>query len=287
MVRPDRYVCQSWHVAAKVIIQPYLRKSRRSRIEEEEEKEDNSEDESEQFETVIPSPSEAPFFTAREDDDYSVTEHSPSLLSEASQTLQEEEDGINVGRVTDVSKTFIVDQAPESMVSRKKLCKNMTDEDSKTLINEVFQSQTLKRSTTLVDDSSEVSETLISKASTTLVNNEISCSNSLSCTLIPFPATAKFHSVVEDPEDLKSDQVTSVTLANPTTKMVSLQENMVTLMDPPPVTILANSCIANLEAECKKDGGTKESEGIQFGEALRQVSQDKIGIFVPFSYFSG
>ena len=35
MVRPDRYVCQSWHVAAKVVIQPYLRKSRRNRIEEE------------------------------------------------------------------------------------------------------------------------------------------------------------------------------------------------------------------------------------------------------------
>ena len=90
MVRPERYVCQSWHVAAKVVIQPYLRKSRRNRIEEEqgevEEEEDNSGEESEQFETVVPPASEAPFFTAREEDDYSVTEHSPSILSEASQT---------------------------------------------------------------------------------------------------------------------------------------------------------------------------------------------------------
>ena len=44
MVRPDRYVCQSWHVAAKVVIQPYLRKSRRNRIEEEQGEEEEEEE---------------------------------------------------------------------------------------------------------------------------------------------------------------------------------------------------------------------------------------------------
>ena len=44
MVRPDRYVCQSWHVAAKVVIQPYLRKSRRNRIEEEQGEEEEEVD---------------------------------------------------------------------------------------------------------------------------------------------------------------------------------------------------------------------------------------------------
>ena len=279
MVRPDRYVCQSWHVAARVIIQPYLRKSRRNRIEEEEREEEKSEDESEQFETVMPPHSEAPFFTAREDDNYSVTEHSPSLLSEASETLQE--DATNWVRFPDVSKTLMVDQAPRTRISR--MCKNTLDEGSETLIDKVSQTNTLERSATLVDKSSEVSETLISKASKTLVKNEISSSTSLSHTLLPFPATEQFHSVAEDDEDLKSDRTISITLADPrknSTQLVSLKEDSVTLMGPSSTTKEQEL------SECTKiqSGG----EGVQFGEALRQVinkASFSISSFVCFSRF--
>jgi len=249
MVRPDRYVCQSWHVAARVIIQPYLRKSRRNRIEEEEKEEENSsEDESEQFETVIPPHSEAPFFTAREDDDYSVTEHSPSILSEASETLQQD---VSKGtRVQDLSKTLMVDQAPKMRISR--VCKNTLDEGSETLIFD------------------KVSQT------------------SLSHTLLPFPATEQFHSVAEDQEDLMSDRTSSITLADPRnnlTQLVSQKEDSMTLMSPSSTTILANTSNVNPQfshseeeqelLECKING-TKirnRGEGIQFGEALRQVDK--------------
>ena len=285
MVRPDRYVCQSWHVAARVVIQPYLRKSRRNRIKEEEKEEENSEDESEQFETVIPPHSEAPFFTAREDDDYSVTEHSPSVLSEDSQTLQE--DVTKGARFPDVSKTLQVDEAPKTRILRMR--KKTLDEGSETLIDKVSQTKTLERSTTLVDESSEVSETLVSKASKTLVNNEIS-STSLSHTLLPLPATEQFHSVAEDEEDLKLDRTISITLADPRnnpTQLVSLKEDSVTLMGPSSTTIIAdtNTLLSNSEkelSECVKirSGG----EGVQFGEALRQVSNSFI-IFHLFSFF--
>ena len=272
MVRPDRYVCQSWHVAARVVIQPYLRKSRRNRVEEEEKDEDNSEDESEQFETVIPPHSEAPFFTAREDDDYSVTEHSPSPLSEASETLQE--DASKGARVQDLSKTLMVDQAPKTRISR--MCKNTLDEGSETLINKVSQLKTLEQSATLVHKSSGASETLISKASKTLVNNEISCSTSLSHTLLPFPVTEQFQSVAED-EDLMSDRTSSITLAadprNNSTQLVSVKEDSMTFMDPSSTTILANpQSEKELLLKCAKIRGG--GEGVQFGEALRQVSNN-------------
>jgi len=250
MVRPDRYVCQSWHVAARVIIQPYLRKSRRNRIEEEEKNEENSsEDESEQFETVIGPHSEAPFFTAREDDDYSVTEHSPSILSEASETLQE--DVSKGARVEDLSKTLMVDQAPKTRISR--VCKNMSlDERSETLI--------------------------IDKVSQT----------SLSQTLLPFPATEQFHSVAEDQEDLMLDQTSSITLAdqrNNSTQLVTLKEDSMTLVSPSSTTVLANTSNVNPQlshcekeqelSECKIDCAKIRSggEGVQFGEALRQVDK--------------
>ena len=269
MVRPDRYVCQSWHVAARVVIQPYLRKSRRNRIEEEEkEEEENSEDESEQFETVIPPHSEAPFFTAREDDDYSVTEHSPSLLSEASETLKVE-DASKGARFPDVSKTLLVDQAPKARISR--MCKNTLDAGSETLIDKVSQTKTSECSATLVDKCSEVSETLISKASKTLVNNEISSSTTLSHTLLPFPATEQFHTVAEDEEDLKSDRTISITLADPRknpTQLVSLKEDSVTLMGPSSTT---------KEQELSESAKIRSGgEGVQFGEALRQVSNNII-----------
>ena len=261
-MRPDRYVCQSWHVAARVIIQPYLRKSRRNRIEEEEKEEENSsEDESEQFETVIPPHSEAPFFTAREDDDYSVTEHSPSLLSEASETLQE--DASKGARVQDLSKTLMVDQAPKTRISRVR--KNMSlDERSETLI--------------------------IDKVSQT----------SLSQTLLPFPATEQFHSVAEDQEDLKSDRTSSITLADPRnsqTQLVSLKEDSMTLVGPSSTTILANTCNANGQLshsekeqellECKINGTKIRNggEGVQFGEALRQVSNNS-AIFLLILFVS-
>ena len=252
MVRPDRYVCQSWHVAAKVIIQPYLRKSRRNRIEEEEkeEEENSSEDESEQFETVIPPHSEAPFFTAREDDDYSVTEHSPSLLSEASETLQEDVSK-GAARVLDLSKTLMVDQAPKTRISR--VCRNTLDEGSATLI--------------------------IDKVSQT----------SLSHTLLPIPASEQFHSVAEDQEDLKSDRTSSITLADPRncqTQLVSLKEDSMTLVGPSSTTVLAYTCNANQQLtlserellNCKMKGAEIPSggEGIQFREALRQVSNNSV-----------
>ena len=266
MVRPDRYVCQSWHVAARVVIQPYLRKSRRNRIEEEEkEEEENSEDESEQFETVIPPHSEAPFFTAREDDGYSVTEHSPSILSEASETLKEE-DASKGARFPDVSKTLMVDQAPKARISR--MCKDTLDEGSETLIDKVSQTKTSKRFATLVDKRSEVSETLISKASKTLVNNEVSSSTTLSHTLLPFPATEQYHTVAED---LKSDRTISITLADPRknpTQLVSLKEDSVTLMGPSSTT---------KEQELSESAKIRSGgEGVQFGEALRQVSNNII-----------
>ena len=255
-MRPDRYVCQSWHVAARVIIQPYLRKSRRNRIEEEEKDEENSsEDESEQFETVIGPHSEAPFFTAREDDDYSVTEHSPSLLSEASETLQE--DASKGATVLDMSKTLM---APKTRISR--VCTNTLDEGSKTQI--------------------------IDKVSQT----------SLSHTLLPFPPTEQFHSVAEDEEDLKSDRTSSITLADPRnsqTQLVSQEEDSMTLIGPSSTTVLANTCNANPQLstsekellECKINGTKIRNggEGVQFGEALRQVSNNS-AIFLLILFVS-
>ena len=83
MVRPEHYVCQSWNVAAKVILQPYYRRSsRRERSGKE------SEEEEEEYNTVVSKASEAEFFTARDDrDDDSVTDHSPSLVHTLSNTL--------------------------------------------------------------------------------------------------------------------------------------------------------------------------------------------------------
>lgn len=154
------------------------------------------------------------------------------------------------------------------------MCKNTLDEGSETLINKVSQLKTLEQSATLVHKSSGASETLISKASKTLVNNEISCSTSLSHTLLPFPVTEQFQSVAED--DLMSDRTSSITLAadprNNSTQLVSAKEDSMTLMDPSSTTILANpQSEKELLLKCAKIRGG--GEGVQFGEALRQVDK--------------
>ena len=165
------------------------------------------------------------------------------------------------------------------------MCKNTLEEESETLINKVSQSKTLERSATLVDKSSEASETLISKASKTLVNHEIS-STSLSHTLLPFPVTEQFQSVAED---LKLDRTSSITLAadprNNLTQLVSVKEDSMTLVDPSSTTILANpQAEKELLLECAKIRGGEE--GVQFGEALRQVSNNIIFSFSSFCVFS-
>ena len=270
MVRPDRYVCQSWHVAAKVVIQPYLRKSRRNRIEEEQgevEEEEDSGEESEQFETVVPPASEAPFYTAREEEDYSVTEHSPSILSEASQTLQEQE-GSNAGRGLEVSKTFMLDQT--SGVKAPRVCKADLDQESETLIDK--NSGRMKRT----EKDSELSNTLVSNFSKTLVNSHLSCSDPLSQTLLPCPPTEQFLSVAQDLDNLEFDRTTSITFIDPRDNS-TLKEDSRTLVEPSSTTVLANpetSHSEQLHLECNRhQPSTKQcdGEGIQFKEALQKV----------------
>ena len=270
MVRPDRYVCQSWHVAAKVVIQPYLRKSRRNRIEEEQgevEEEEDSGEESEQFETVVPPASEAPFYTAREEDDYSVTEHSPSILSEASQTLQEQE-GSNAGRGLEVSKTFMLDQT--SGVKAPRVCKADLDQESETLIDK--NSGRMKRT----EKDSELSNTLVSNFSKTLVNSHPSCSDPLSQTLLPCPPTEQFHSVAQDLDDLEFDRTTSITFIDPRDNS-TFKEDSKTLVEPSSTTVLANPETSHSEQlllECNRhQPSTKQcdGEGLQFKEALQKV----------------
>merc|ERR1711874_803717 len=98
---------------------------------------------------------------------------------------------------------------------------------------------------------------------------------SLSHTLLPFPVTEQFHSVAED-EDLMSDRTSSITLAadprNNSTQLVSVKEDSMTLMDPASTTILANpQSEKELLLKCAKIRGG--GEGVQFGEALRQVDK--------------
>merc|ERR1712130_950025 len=109
----------------------------------------------------------------------------------------------------------------------------------------------------------------------------LSSSTSLSHTLLPFPASEQFHSVAEDEEDLKSDRTISITLAEPRnnqTQMASLKEDSVTLIDRSSTTIIAdtNPQLSNSEKEQKFLECAKirsEGDGVQFGEALRQVDK--------------
>ena len=87
MVGPEHYVCQSWHVAAKVILQPYYRRSRHVETEEEG-----------PCHTGVPRSSEAEFLTAREEDEDSPTEHSPSLTSTMSDTLVDKQEAASISR---------------------------------------------------------------------------------------------------------------------------------------------------------------------------------------------
>ena len=123
---------------------------------------------------------------------------------------------------------------------------------------------------------SELSNTLVSNFSKTLVNSHPSCSDPPSQTLLPCPPTEQFHSVAQDLEDLEFDRTTSATFVNPRDNS-TFKEDSRTLVEPSSITVLANpetSPSEQLHLECNRHQPlTKQcdGEGLQFKEALQKV----------------
>ena len=123
---------------------------------------------------------------------------------------------------------------------------------------------------------SELSNTLVSNFSKTLVNSYPSCSDPLSQTLLPCPHTEQFLSVAQDLDNLEFDRTTSITFIDPRDDS-TFKEDSRTLVEPSSTTVLANpetSHSEQLHLECNRhQPSTKQcdGEGIQFKEALQKV----------------